>query len=364
MRIQHVIGLIVVLLGIASVAFWRWNGGSLKNEKTSIGGTAILECPAVIDLGEQERGQVVVARVPLTNTGAVDLEITGIRTSCACTGLEIEENGKFSRVTELKIRPGETRQLTARWAVNGAAGERISTSIYFTTNAPDQQEVHLQLLVPRLKGGVEVFPAAVTYGRVVVGRTLREVVAVIDLSPTPRVPTRITTSGGRVTATIRPTDPAPWQGPGGGTLVGHVEVVADTSSPGEISENVTVWFGGGQPMNPVSFLVSGRVVNPVEISPGAILLPRKSDAGPLYTATCLARSADNVPFQIRVESCPPGWQATIRDSHTAASKAIEITYHKERTGTPSPDASAIRLVATLDGMVVKLQIDVQVHEPE
>jgi hypothetical protein len=365
MRIRLTIAGLLVLSGVAFSWIWWSKSEREKFDESANRGTAVLECPSLLDLGEQERGQVLVAHVPLANVGTADLDITDIRTNCSCTGLEIEEGGKFRRINRLTIQPGESKELTARWAVNGAIGDRVTTIVYFATNIPDQPEVQLQLIVPRISAGVEVFPKAVTFGRAPIGRTLREVVAVIDRSPTPRIPVKVTTSGQRIKATMVPTNARPWDGPGGGTLVGQVEVIADTSDPGEFGEQLTVWFGESRPITPTAFLVSGKVVRQVESIPSSILLPRMSDGGPQYNARCLLRSEGDSPFTVRVESCPPGWQATVHDPAKASgSKLIEVAYNKSLGGKITTDSSAIKLVATMDEKDVPLQIVVRVLDRE
>lgn len=79
------VGLVAV---VAGAAWWSTTGRSTGNR---VG--PVLDCPEVIDLGEQERGQVAIARATLANAGDADLTITDVRSSCSCAGLEIEEGG-------------------------------------------------------------------------------------------------------------------------------------------------------------------------------------------------------------------------------------------------------------------------------
>lgn len=105
MRTRHIVGLLFVLVGAALAWVWWFDGYWHNNKVSTKSGTAVLECPLQLDLGEQEHGQVVAWRLPLVNNGTADLDITDIRTSCACTGPEIEEKGQYRRITNLRIHP-------------------------------------------------------------------------------------------------------------------------------------------------------------------------------------------------------------------------------------------------------------------
>jgi hypothetical protein len=54
----------------------------------------VAELPEVIDLGAREIGDVVVVPFSIANRGGEELVIDDIRTSCSCSGIEREIEGK------------------------------------------------------------------------------------------------------------------------------------------------------------------------------------------------------------------------------------------------------------------------------
>lgn len=67
----------------------------------------VIEFPAFIDLGEQEHRQIAFARFTIANRGGSELIIDDVRTNCACSGLEREEEGKYVRLSAMRLGSGE-----------------------------------------------------------------------------------------------------------------------------------------------------------------------------------------------------------------------------------------------------------------
>jgi hypothetical protein len=131
MRLSFAILAAGVTAVAAGVVWWTVTGRPAAGK---IG--PVLDCPTEIDLGEQERGQVTTARFALANTGDEDLVISDVRATCSCAGLEIDEGGKYSRVGQLRLAPGERREVVVRQAINGQVGDAHKTAIHFATNVP------------------------------------------------------------------------------------------------------------------------------------------------------------------------------------------------------------------------------------
>src|SRR6516225_7078582 len=63
----------------------------------------LIDYPANMDLGEHERGELVVSPVTIANRGGGVLVIDQIETNCSCTGLEREEGGQYERIESLSL---------------------------------------------------------------------------------------------------------------------------------------------------------------------------------------------------------------------------------------------------------------------
>lgn len=167
----------------------------------------VAEFPAHIDLGERQPGEAVTAILPLTNTGDRSLVIDQISTSCSCAGLEVEQNGRPARLTELTLPPGERVGLTFRLAVGVSPGEAQRVAIGFRTNDPRHPAAQVIATVLRVVGRPSAVPAELAFGSVPLGRTAVETFgiranAVLGL----RVVRVASSRPERLTATLRPAD--------------------------------------------------------------------------------------------------------------------------------------------------------------
>src|SRR5436309_379566 len=101
-----------------------------------VSGTPSLSYSPVVNLGEQERGTQVTGRLTFANVGGGELIIKGIRTSCACSGLERETPEGPVGVDQLTLGAKESVDLVVRLAVNAPAGAAYRTGIEFQSNDP------------------------------------------------------------------------------------------------------------------------------------------------------------------------------------------------------------------------------------
>ena len=205
-------------------------------------------------MSQWERGQVATGRYEVSNPGDQDLVLDGVRSSCSCAGLEVDGEDGPTRVTSLRIGPGQRAELQVRMVVNGRAGATQSSVVYAATNVPGRPEVGFRLSVARITGGLEVRPQGVAVGRVTVGSRAVHVIEVIDRSPSPRSLTKVTTVGGGITARLLP------RGDGDPEIVGRVEVTVDTTTARPVDGQVFVWPPENGTAGPLGVAVSGRVV--------------------------------------------------------------------------------------------------------
>jgi len=147
--------IIPVLIIAGAVAFW-----AIKSSDTS--GNQSSDPKMEISASEYDFGTISMAAgtikktFEIKNTGASDLKIENIMTSCHCTGASLKVGDKKSPTFGMngsafwsqKIAPGETAELEAIFdpAYHGPAGTGAATrEIYFTTNDPGNKDAKVTL---------------------------------------------------------------------------------------------------------------------------------------------------------------------------------------------------------------------------
>jgi hypothetical protein len=180
------------------------------------GGPPLVEMPAILDLGNRELGETVVVPFAIANRGGEMLVIDNVRTSCSCTGIERQEDGKFLTVERLEVNPGESAKLVMRVAIRGVpAGAATRVVVFCRTNDPTTPEARIEAVVTRVSAGVHATPKALAFGMVGVNEVIRKVIVIHDTATPPRVVDHVsTTMPGRVAAQLLPTEEWPRVAPG------------------------------------------------------------------------------------------------------------------------------------------------------
>lgn len=129
-----------ILLGLVVVGCFCT--GLLVRVWLQPGGPPVAVIPDNVDLGERELGELTVTRFEIGNQGESPLEITGIRASCACAGIERETDLGPQRVTRVTVPPRSTVELLARITIRGYAGRPERTRVSFQTNDPNSRPQH------------------------------------------------------------------------------------------------------------------------------------------------------------------------------------------------------------------------------
>jgi hypothetical protein len=351
---------LVVLAGVVALGLGGYlvaGGAARLSPAPAPNPDPVLDCPEVVDVGEHEIHSLAVGRFTVTNRGGAELVLDNVRTSCACSGLEQERGDRFVRVTELRVPPGESVGLVIRRAVGGAVGVSLDSPVYFRTNDPAAPERALRLVVSRVKGGVEATPRSVAFGSVPVGKVVREVVDVTDEWPDARALDRVVSSApGRVRVRQLPPEPSP-DGTGRGRPLARLEITVDTRSPAAVDDRVEVYVAGRS--FPTVVPVSGKVTAAVEVSPATVLLPRKSDSGPLYEATCLCRSTEGKPLTLRVESAPPDVRVeTPEPDGSPPVRSVVVRWDPSHPAGGAAGRRVVRLVAGAAGAEVPVEITI------
>jgi hypothetical protein len=323
-------------------------------------GDPVIDCPETIRLAEQEVGQIAVARFILANRGRAGLRIDDVRTNCSCSGLEQETDGEFTRVDSLRLKPGERKELAIRISVRGQVATAVRNAVTFTTNDPTQPTARIEVIIPKITGGILAAPSSLVFAAVPVGGQARQTFEVRDTAACPR---RI--------AGVRSTQPerfdvrflAPAAGAEAektaGKLLGRVEVVLHTREPGPVDGAVLVQLD--DPARPPDTVpVTGRVAALVEALPPSVVLPRASEAGPVYWARCICRSTEGRPLKLELAEAPAGISAAVSAAEGGSGlRAIRIECKPDAIKSAGPEkVAAVRFRAWFGDKETRLTIPV------
>lgn len=353
--------LIVVLLVSAGFAL------GVRSAWDRWGKTApVLECPALIDLGERDRGETAVARFQVGNNGRGELRIDGFQTSCSCAGVERESQGKFHRVRSVQIQPGEQVELVARVAVQAPPGQRQHVEVFLNSNDPTTPVKKLDLVIPRVKGPVHAAPAAVLFHTVSVGAMARQSVKLYDNGRPGRKIARVRgTHPERFSVEIIPLSEAELQeeDASAGRLIGRLEVKARTERHGKLDGDIEI-FLAGENGRPALIPVSGEVIRPIECWPATLVLPRRVGDRSDYSGRVLLRSRSGKPIKVEVASVQPAdFAVACADAGREDQRWIQVEYRPSQ-GKKNPPApmSSIHLRAWSEGEETKIEVPILIAE--
>lgn len=106
----------------------------------------VVRCPEVVEVGEAKSGDQVTAAFLIRNDGCAPLQITDIRTGCACVGLERRVGAGYETVRECTLGPGDQAEFALRFAAVGAPGQSMRAGVQFATKV-DGRSAELDLPV-------------------------------------------------------------------------------------------------------------------------------------------------------------------------------------------------------------------------
>ncbi len=289
----------------------------------------VIDFPAELDLGEHEKGEIVVAPFTITNRGGGELLIDEITSNCACAGMERMENDGYKRLKSLRLKSGEEAHVVMRVTVGGVPlGSTMINFVEFRTNDPGKPTARIEVLVTRVTGGILTSPESVVFGTVPVGRKVQQTIEILDPNPTPRTITRVTSTGSdQISVKLLPPSGLVKRtktGPNS-SLVGRLEVTLEANHPSSINATLLIEVAGREE-KPDRLPVVGRVAALFEMSPSLIVLPRSTSGGRIYTATCHCRSITGKPVTLTVESLPSGVTAKVLTDAAEGERAVQITW--------------------------------------
>jgi len=361
MKIHLLLWVVVPLLaGMAACASYSDTWLGLPGNW--VGAGPALECPRLLELGERELGEVALVRFMIANHGGEALIIDEVRSNCSCSGLEQEQAGEFVRLGSLRIGPGKAARVAMRVLVQGSPGSPMITRVEFRSNDPKQPLHAIEAVVAKVTAGVTTRPTSAIFGNVTTDGELRKVLDVFDAAIQPRAIARVASlDPDRVTVRALSTE----SGPGAptndplGTWIGRVEVTAQTKTAGPLESEIEIHLTG-EHRPPTRIPVRGRIVAPVEVSPSIIVLPRTSEAGPIYSANCVCTSTSGKAIAVTVDSLPKGLAAEVEETRDdPAQQTVRVEWNPTAESDAKPTSQrTVSLRAVVDDRATKLEIRV------
>lgn len=283
--------------------------------------------PRSLDLGAQAFGDIAVGRLRISNNGREDLLIDQIHTDCSCAGLERLDDGQHVRFETLRIPSRTTAELVVRVAIRETPGKSFRTTVRFRTNDPRQPIGQIEILVPKVVG-LSASPTSVVFGDIMVRASAKQVVELrgvgengyrlesVDSSAPEVIQARLLPPDSF--SDLRTNDQR-------GRLIGKIIVEPNTSMESSLDAIIRMHLVLDGRLETKEIRTSGRAVQPIVVSPSRLSLPRSSDGGLVYTATCICRHILGKPIKVEVTSTSPGVSAFVTDRvHLSASCLVQI----------------------------------------
>jgi hypothetical protein len=306
----------------------------------------ILTHPAVIDLGECQRGEIAIGRFTISNSGNRELKLNQFFTSCSCAGVQQEVDGSFRRVESLVIPPKGRAELVVRTAVGATAATRQIIQVWFSSNDPVRPKGYMEVVIPHVRGGVYVLPTAISFGQVRVGSARHQIVEVYDNRQTGRTIERVVSSqpdiiGVRLLPPLPPDHKDPFvTHERGGRLIARIEITPRTSKAGPLNARVEIQLAGEE--HPDVVLTSGEVIYDVECRPSTVVIPRRVAGKPEFSGRIHLRHRDGEPMTVEVETAPPGMFAKVQPPANGSDELV-VEIERAVSGVVPLGESNIRL---------------------
>ena len=291
---------------------------------------ARLNAPASLDLGHQEAGARVATSFKVRNDGRKPLVLDQFETSCGCLSIGVKEKDSVAPVTDLKVEPGEERELVAQILIRGAPGTHLREIVTFHTNDPEHSSHRLELQAS-VDGSLIVVPDQVAVGRIVIGELVHRHIEIRDGGRRQGLALSEVRSNrpdvirvGTITK-LHDTDPRSGLDAAPRRDSYQVELLIQApQEPGRIDGFVEIYLQGEDtPSSKV--MIGGEAIAEFDFSPPSLVIPRASDKDFIYTATTILRSNRNEEFDLISEDVPDAFTVQIEPSGKGVS-VVKVTY--------------------------------------
>ena len=290
---------LAVGLSVAVLAAGAWRASVISGIRDPM-----LFCPRVIDFGPQEIGAEATKTFAIENRGGSNLIVRKCQSSCGCSQLEQHVDGKCQRIDGLTLQPGECRQVSVRMAVQGLPGGTMTGQIAIYSNDPSEPVAAINLIVPRLLGGVRTLPTSVVFGTLRRHRPEARAMGVYAGLNTERTIEQVTSASA--------TDFEARFVPNGnefladellGPRLGTVYVTATAARVGTLVSEIRIQLKG-ETRRPDSIPVVARVESEVEVTPSRVALDESAANGAAMESRLVCRANNDVPYDFIPHSVP------------------------------------------------------------
>ncbi len=319
----------------------------------------VLDYPEVLELGEQEAGELVIWPFTIANRGDQELVIDEVQASCSCSGLVFADNADQGALSNLKVGMGTEVRLALRLSVPWQPGNAARYAVQFRTNEPESPLKRIVAEVSLIKGVITT-PVALTLGSIPKGATIKRIVEVHDRGGQARsIESVSSTSPDRFQVHLITDDrkDRKAQIALSDCVIGRIEVTFNAQEIGPIEGNVQVQVSGRN--RPASIPVFGEVVSDFQVTPSSLLLPKMSGRGPLYQADCLCRSRKNAPMTVSLAQADDGLKVELLpDQNEPDCRTVRITLDEKSLKSRMEFPKKIKLMARADDAEEPLEIRV------
>jgi hypothetical protein len=143
-----------------------------------------------------------------------------------------------------------------------------------------------------------------------------------------------------------------------GILIGSIEVTVRGEIPMPLDGELAV-FAANREAELLTVPVHGQIVPEVQLSPGALVLPRKSGAGLTYEGNCYCRDTRGEPFDLEPETVPPGLTVRVESPTISSSvRVIRVTMSATQRATADGQPLRVRFRAKVGQRVVPVELPV------
>ncbi|MFO0808663.1 MAG: DUF1573 domain-containing protein [Gemmataceae bacterium] len=305
--------------------YWLVASRSYSVIRANIGSLPLLECPGRVEMGAGIAESAVDVRFTIANRGGGTLAVTRVVTNCSCTGLSRIVDGRRARVSAMDLSPGECADVVLNVPLKPTASGSLTSHVTLHTNDPDKPVHVVEAVVTDLHGGVFAAPATASFGAVKVGVRVAKVVSLLDSGMRSRQISRVSSSDPSVVTVELNRDGGVQTSPRDGfRQLGTVTIGVVPVTTGRLSANVLVEFDGDVSRQ-LAIPVEATAPALVEAHPSTLTVPRRSNAGPVYSATVLFKSsASDVTFLDA--ACPTGLKFEALSTVNAQNVICRVTW--------------------------------------
>jgi hypothetical protein len=289
----------------------------------------IINVPLDLDLGTQRTGNLITTSIPIRNLGRDELILNDFLASCGCVSFEVKNAETAAKVERVVLPAHAEVELVLRIATRGAPGSRLRELIRFRSNDPQRPVIALELNM-RLIGGIVAVPTEIQCSQISVTEVAKRRILLYDTGVNePFVVHKVVSSRPEVIKITGVTQLRPEQRSeplefSDGIALYAVDIQIESSSPISRMEEVIQVIPKGPGVPAIRIPVVGSIDGRFRVAPVAVVLPRMSEEGPIYSTICRVSSSDGKAFVLRPISVPEGIDVSFQKETTDGSISLTV----------------------------------------